>query len=242
MAAHAAQFAFLVFFENPRTFTLPFIQVLSLKFLADIERLYGQRKAIAKRTPIVAKHRVSGSDPQLSDGPVPQAELDRVTPAVNDGETASETDLEMEMDDEVSPFPDARPIRKIRRHEPKSSIDSVTSSNGDATPPETTRQRSTSTSSHSQRTRAISQHDLLNKYFKRDAVVLRNVDLLRYEARLHASNHSDVDLNFIFSRVTERLISCSCCLSLTDSAMRFFLRFRHKLHCSSISRMRLHGV
>jgi phosphatidylethanolamine N-methyltransferase len=28
--------------------------------------------------------------------------------------------------------------------------------------------------------RGLSQHDLLNKYFRRDAVVLRNVDLLRY--------------------------------------------------------------
>lgn len=30
-----------------------------------------------------------------------------------------------------------------------------------------------------QKSKTISQHDLLNKYFRRDALVLRNVDLLR---------------------------------------------------------------
>ena len=30
-----------------------------------------------------------------------------------------------------------------------------------------------------QKSKTLSQHDLLNKYFRRDALVLRNVDLLR---------------------------------------------------------------
>lgn len=30
------------------------------------------------------------------------------------------------------------------------------------------------------KTRSISQHDLVNKYFRRDAVLLYNIDLFRY--------------------------------------------------------------
>ncbi|ETW80028.1 hypothetical protein HETIRDRAFT_477618 [Heterobasidion irregulare TC 32-1] len=87
LAAHAAQFAFLVMFENPH-----------------IERMYGQRKPLAERVPLqrkespshvnLAEHSNRGrsfSDPSdiLS------------TPSITDGETATETETETEYDGTV---------------------------------------------------------------------------------------------------------------------------------------------
>jgi phosphatidylethanolamine N-methyltransferase len=58
LAAHSAQFAFLVFFENPREFyrlpALPISHPLAL----DIERFYGQRKLLAERVPILQPSRL----------------------------------------------------------------------------------------------------------------------------------------------------------------------------------------
>ncbi|KAH9476865.1 phosphatidylethanolamine N-methyltransferase [Psilocybe cubensis] len=180
LAGHAAQFAFLVLFENPH-----------------IERLYGKRKAIAKRTPLFPSDHskiTEGSSiaPSTNGTPVAQSSSYLSTPAITEAETATETDLETEteMDDEMLPlaaakaqnFPNKPKAPKLSRHMPNYSIDStISSSNGDsesislnmASSP-----RSINTVA-SQRRKVLSQHDLLNKYFRRDAVVLRNVDLLR---------------------------------------------------------------
>ncbi|KAG6910370.1 phosphatidylethanolamine N-methyltransferase [Tephrocybe rancida] len=155
LAAHAAQFAFLLFFENPH-----------------IERMYGQPKAIAKRTPLIytsrpkdssASNAVAGS----STGPVIEADPAEIlaTPAVTEGETATETELETEVEiDDTTPHIDQE-TRVVSKHQAKPSIASSISSTGDNTP--------------RPRRKAASQHDLLNKYFRRDAVVFKNADLLR---------------------------------------------------------------
>ena len=66
LAAHAAQFGFLVFFENPRMFHCSVIRLLTV-FESDIERMYGQRKAIAKRTPVQPRRKQSASStPKLT--------------------------------------------------------------------------------------------------------------------------------------------------------------------------------
>ncbi|KDR78306.1 hypothetical protein GALMADRAFT_245423 [Galerina marginata CBS 339.88] len=179
LAGHAAQFAFLVLFENPH-----------------IERLYGKRKAIAKRTPLVPtsfQHKVSnpeasgsstlpsgnGKDSSLRNSYPP-------TPGVTEGDTATETELETEteLDDEISPSATGSSrmkLPKASRHQVTLSMDSTVSSNGDIenNGRMSLSPRSTTNSVSSQRRRVLSQHDLLNKYFRRDAVVLRNVDLLR---------------------------------------------------------------
>ncbi|KAG5637707.1 phosphatidylethanolamine N-methyltransferase [Sphagnurus paluster] len=151
LAAHATQFAFLVFFENPH-----------------IERMYGQRKAIAKRTPLVpntrSKAAASSSNAVASSSTAPVVDADPAeilsTPAATEGETATDTELETETEMEGV---DHRGTRKPRKHQIKLSISS-TSSNG---------------APMADNGRLPSQHDLLNKYFRQDAVVLRNVDLLR---------------------------------------------------------------
>ncbi|RDB17735.1 Phosphatidylethanolamine N-methyltransferase [Hypsizygus marmoreus] len=154
LAAHAAQFAFLVFFENPH-----------------IERMYGERKAIAKRTPLVPNSRNKTSTPascSTSNTATPLFEADPAdilsTPAVTEGETATETELETEIDDET---PVLSPTKKPSQHKSQLSIASSLSS------------RSPETSAPRFRKKPVSQHDLLNKYFRRDVVVVRNIDLLR---------------------------------------------------------------
>ncbi|KAF8970716.1 phosphatidylethanolamine N-methyltransferase [Flammula alnicola] len=170
LAGHAAQFAFLVFFENPH-----------------IERMYGQRKAIAKRTPIFpagshAKGGEGSRSASFTNGTsTPQSNSCLSTPAVTEGDTATETELETEIEDEVLPttakassFQGKIKSSKISRHYASLSMESTVSSNGDIDTSPTNPRSSTS-----QRRKVLSQHDLLNKYFRRDAVILRNVDILR---------------------------------------------------------------
>ncbi|KAI0042743.1 hypothetical protein FA95DRAFT_1584332 [Auriscalpium vulgare] len=135
LAAHAAQFAFLVFFENPH-----------------IERFYGQRKPLAVRVPIqrpetrppsadaIARQRAF-SDPPLS------------TPSATEGETASDSETETEVDSNAASF-DLR----SRRPSPVSSARSLA------------KKRSRS---------PMSYHDLLNRYFRKDTISVYNLDLFR---------------------------------------------------------------
>ncbi|KAF8154235.1 phospholipid methyltransferase-domain-containing protein [Crassisporium funariophilum] len=185
LAAHAAQFAFLVFFENPH-----------------IERMYGKRKAIAKRTPLfpsMAQNKgnetAESSTMQSSMGtPTVHAGTYLSTPAVTEGDTATETELETEteIEEEISAtrtrgkaLSTRGKAPKILRHQPNLSIESTTSSNGyiecgsSSISSKNTDAKPRTTNAGPQRRKVISQHDLLNKYFRRDAVVLRNIDLLR---------------------------------------------------------------
>ncbi|KAG6811507.1 hypothetical protein H0H92_007109 [Tricholoma furcatifolium] len=185
LAAHAAQFAFLLFFENPH-----------------IERMYGKPKAIAKRTPLVPMARnkaaaassvntnaVASSSKALLVEADPAEIL--ATPAITEGGTATEettTELETEVEGEPSTPLASRfgnisgngngvgsatagtstsTSARVSKHQAKPSLASSISSNGgDA-------------SSAQCRKKAASKHDLLNKYFRHDTVVLRNLDLLR---------------------------------------------------------------
>ncbi|KIJ61193.1 hypothetical protein HYDPIDRAFT_183320 [Hydnomerulius pinastri MD-312] len=87
LAAHAAQFAFLVFFENPH-----------------IERMYGKRKPIAVRKPLFSTGPRKARQQKDNDpSPLPSHDdsADGLsTPAATEGETASETDLETETETE----------------------------------------------------------------------------------------------------------------------------------------------
>ena len=180
--------------------------------------MYGKRKVIAKRKPLVPSSR--GCDPGSKAGssttrafssitnpatPNPSAYLDHEeqeqlrdvlsTPTATEGETATETEPEMtgtEMDDRIPTQAQPQllmmnhndilpgrhstqkklqtpPVPLKSRHQPQASISSITSVSSDAGVDNRTKKK-----------RGLSQHDLLNRYFRRDAVVLRNIDLLRY--------------------------------------------------------------
>ena len=161
-------------------------------YVTDIERFYGKRKAIAKRIPIFpsASHNKSSSldSPNAvaspSGGSTPQASY-LSTPAVTEGDTATETELDTEIEDDISPsttksgtFQNKPKSFRVSRHQPNLSVSSATSSVGDSEYSRFSTPRS-NTPVASQRRKVLSQHDLFNKYFRRDAVVLRNVDLFR---------------------------------------------------------------
>ncbi|KAF8816890.1 phosphatidylethanolamine N-methyltransferase [Phlegmacium glaucopus] len=175
LAAHAAQFAFLVFFENPH-----------------IERMYGKRKVIAKRTPLfpsVSNKKDDGpvesstTPPTASNLPLQSdCYMSMSTPAATEGDTATDTELDTETEiEELVPtttkanhFSNLN-LSKVSRH---LSIESTTSS-GRGTPIDTSVWPRTTKVGTPQSRKVLSQHDLFNKYFRRDTVVLRNVDLLR---------------------------------------------------------------
>ncbi|KAI0000764.1 phosphatidylethanolamine N-methyltransferase [Russula compacta] len=130
LAAHCAQFAFLVFFENPH-----------------IERFYGQRKLLAQRVPILQPSQLENgtasvihTSPQqrgqspararaFSDPPSTSSATEGLTPSASDSETETEMDL--------------------------------TSTNGGT------------------RATQLSHHDLRNRYFRRDTIVLLHLDIFR---------------------------------------------------------------
>ncbi|KAF8192821.1 phosphatidylethanolamine N-methyltransferase [Mycena galopus ATCC 62051] len=156
LAGHAAQFGFLVFFENPH-----------------IERMYGQRKAIAKRTPVrrrASPVSSSSATPSTTSGfELPPLDLDGYisssTPPATEGDTATETDLDTETELDLATTTAVSGGRKrVMRagHEQKPSNASSTFS---TSPPK--------------KKKPVSQHDLVTKYFRRDTVILKNVDLFR---------------------------------------------------------------
>lgn len=176
IAGHAAQFGFLQFFENPRTFFAPGLQPL-LTCSVDIERTYGQRKILAQRIPIMPRHRKSpsvdgqpgsppssarnrghaqtGSVSSISSFASDQADLP--TPPPTEGETATETELEMERETDVETDVTLRSERTF----------TVEHSCRSETPDEITLST------------PASQHDLMNSYFRKDTLLVSNVDLLR---------------------------------------------------------------
>lgn len=151
LAAHAAQFAFLIFFENPRTSFYVFLQIRGVEVALDIERMYGQRQPIAVRKPLAPTGPRKRTPPPPSQ---PDGADGLSTPPATEGETASETELETEVEADVH-----APKPRKRRHTPRLSSDSLP---GTAAPP-----------------KPVSEHDLYHKYFRRDVVGLHNIDLLR---------------------------------------------------------------
>ena len=145
--------------------------------------MYGQRKAIAKRTPVHPQSNTPRSSAKTQSGPGESAvngvssdalasrrsSLDALsTPSVTEGETATDTELETETELDC-PTPTLLNRKKPPRHVKalsNASSASVDSNNNDGPRPNL-------------QGRATSQHDLLHKYFRRDTLVLRNLDLLR---------------------------------------------------------------
>ncbi|KAF9512838.1 hypothetical protein BS47DRAFT_1376879 [Hydnum rufescens UP504] len=157
LAAHAAQFAFLVLFENPH-----------------IERMYGQRKLMSMRTPVIVSDSplsseatrdqvstaTSSSSARISKH-VRNYSSDELTPSATEGDTATDTDELMETETEEE---DKQHTPRIanRRLSPRPSQFAL----NDGTSPRRPQSE-------------CSQHDLLARYFRKDPIGLRNLDLMR---------------------------------------------------------------
>lgn len=139
--------------------------------------MYGQRKAIAKRIPLyLAKTRSQQAPLANTLGSTDNthhadADIEFVdpssTPSATEGDTATETDIETETEmDGQNTISQGGNLAKFRlsKHQTQLSAGNSVSMNS---------------SSPSPRKKTTSQHDLLHKYFRRDTVVLKNVDLLR---------------------------------------------------------------
>ncbi|KAG2117721.1 phospholipid methyltransferase-domain-containing protein [Suillus clintonianus] len=99
LAAHAAQFAFLVLFENPH-----------------IERMYGKRKPIALRKPVFApeckkSQKTNGSRTLLSSTEDNTDQLS--TPAATEGESATDTESDTECESKTSGIRRSYPTQPI---------------------------------------------------------------------------------------------------------------------------------
>lgn len=149
--------------------------------------MYGKRKAIAKRTPLsppgsnikdVESSINPSNQPLQPDGYTPIPAIPKGIMGTDAEEPGSETEVE-------ELLPKAKNMTHSR-HQQNLSVESTTSSDGGHVEnrPSTDNQSVSSRPWSAkvgtrQKRKALSQHDLLNKYFRRDALVLRNVDLLR---------------------------------------------------------------
>ncbi|KAA1474122.1 hypothetical protein DENSPDRAFT_781124 [Dentipellis sp. KUC8613] len=142
LAAHAAQFAFLVLFENPH-----------------IERKYGQRKPLAERQPLQKREVTTPSSASTPSRTRSLSEVSELlsTPSVTEGETATETELETETETEFE-----APAQRGKQTKPSGSV------------------ASTSTLISKKRSKSpLSHHDLMNRYFRKDTLILQNFDIFR---------------------------------------------------------------
>ena len=157
--------------------------------------MYGKRKAIAKRTPLSPfgsnNKDMESSINSLKASTLPlQPDGYMPIPAIPKDNTTTDTE-EAESETEVEePLPKAEhfsniALSKLSRHQQNLSTESATSSDGHVENRTSGDNQSASSRPRSakvgtpQKSKTLSQHDLLNKYFRRDALVLRNVDLLR---------------------------------------------------------------
>ncbi|WWC72280.1 uncharacterized protein I206_106242 [Kwoniella pini CBS 10737] len=150
LAAHAAQFAFLLWFENPH-----------------IERTYGGgQKPLVSRAPLAWE----GNSSESAFAPIAE-EGDNPTPSATEGETETESELpELPSSNlEINPI-----IRKPRSDSLMSS-----GSNTDSGYPKYTATRKSSTAGKKKETKKLSMHDLTHRFFRKPTIVLSQLDLFR---------------------------------------------------------------
>ncbi|KAI9463938.1 phosphatidylethanolamine N-methyltransferase [Russula earlei] len=135
LAAHSAQFAFLVFFENPH-----------------IERFYGQRKLLAQRVPILQPCPLANGSTRV----VPQA------PPSLQGQG--------QLRSRARAFSD--PLSANSISEGSTPFDSEAESDTEHDSQQTCVSEGTGVSK-------LSHHDLRNRYFRRDTIVLYHLDIFR---------------------------------------------------------------
>ncbi|KAG8837501.1 phosphatidylethanolamine N-methyltransferase [Serendipita sp. 400] len=157
LAAHAAQFAFLNFFENPH-----------------IERRYGVRKVLAERTPIIpiSRNRTHNDLAAMNSAATESAENNGMQVGRSRSvslETSSEERTAFESEYGPEHYHSGGPPHpNIHLTTDAEIVASITPPNGVS---EVVQE-------------AVTQHDLLNKFFRKDVIVLSGLDLLRSQDQL----------------------------------------------------------
>ncbi|WVQ83696.1 hypothetical protein IAT38_005840 [Cryptococcus sp. DSM 104549] len=151
LAAHAAQFAFLLWFENPH-----------------IERTYGGgRKPLVSRVPLTFERTTSevaaAVAAESADGP---------TPSTTEGETETEPEVA-----ELPPVAESRPEIRKSRSDSVFSTTSMTTDGGSY--PKAGGAGGPGGRGYRRKSKTLSMHDLTHRYFRKPAVVLWRLDMYR---------------------------------------------------------------
>ncbi|SDA05367.1 BZ3501_MvSof-1269-A2-R1_Chr12-1g03351 [Microbotryum saponariae] len=175
--AHACQFGFLVYFENPRELSTCAAKIQTQArcpsneracACTDIERTYGQRKPLAART---AQAPISGPavsmlpavSPHVADGPITEPS----TPDLTDhASTGSESEFEA-----APAFSASRAGHSPKKQgqPPQASSSPQYGASLDPTLEPTVRRRRV----------VATRHDLDNHYFRNDLLIFKNLDVFR---------------------------------------------------------------
>ncbi|WVW86442.1 hypothetical protein I302_108490 [Kwoniella bestiolae CBS 10118] len=153
LAAHAAQFAFLLWFENPH-----------------IERTYGGgQKPLVSRTPLSWEQDNEAAG-ESNFTTIAEEGGEGPTPSATEGETENESELpELPPSNvEINPV-----IRKPRSDSLMSSGSNTDSGYTKSYPPATTRRSS------NKKSKKLSMHDLTHRYFRKPMIVLSQLDMFR---------------------------------------------------------------
>ncbi|ELU40221.1 phosphatidylethanolamine N-methyltransferase [Rhizoctonia solani AG-1 IA] len=152
--AHAMQFGFLVWFENPH-----------------IERAYGQKQLIGARTPLVP------STPLASALELPKPVHAKLGPAnlSTPVHTDAKTETKAEVEAEPNTLSPASPSRSVTVHtlHIRTDSDSLIRVDNDSEA-----ERVKSHRPRHSRNKSTSKHDLFAHYFRKDVVGLKNINLL----------------------------------------------------------------
>ncbi|KAK8853465.1 hypothetical protein IAR55_004172 [Kwoniella newhampshirensis] len=152
LAAHAAQFAFLLWFENPH-----------------IERTYGGgKKPLVSRVPLTFERSQSENAGESGFSTVIEEHAEGPTPSVTEGETETEAELP-----ELPPTATSHPVIRKPRSD---SIMSAVSGTSESASYSKGAARKTYTRRAS---RTLSMHDLTHRFFRKPVIVLERLDLYR---------------------------------------------------------------
>ncbi|WWC91952.1 uncharacterized protein L201_006904 [Kwoniella dendrophila CBS 6074] len=153
LAAHAAQFAFLLWFENPH-----------------IERTYGGgQKPLVHRAPLSWEQDQSQAAGESGFTAIAE-EDENATPSATEGETETESELP-----ELPPSKiEVNPV--IRKPRSDSVLSSGSNTDSGYTKSYSSARKS---SSSNKKSKQLSMHDLTHKYFRKPTIVLSQLDLFR---------------------------------------------------------------
>ena len=124
--------------------------------------MYGQRKLLASRVPlVVTKPRKATPSPRERLRTLPTDEVEELTtPGPTEGDTATESEIEPETETETEL--DTPKVKDIPKFGSSTSLTSGTLTQA------TTAERKSTT-----------QHDIMNRYFRKEPILLQNIDPFR---------------------------------------------------------------